>query len=242
MNRITLAAIAAAVLAMTLPAAAQTPGSGRLPATITVTGQADVDHAPDQATVSFSIVTNDDNATRATSANNSAYNTLVAKLGAAGVPAAQIKTAAFDVSFNQRPTTPNPEFAQRFGYVVTRSVAVTTPNTSAVGHVIDAGIAAGNTTVGAVNFGIKNDRGTYNQALAAAVADADAQAHALADAAHVRIVRILSIGSASSVPGPRPGPMFARMAVAAPVPTEIQPSDLTVHAAVTVRYEITGGP
>lgn len=242
MNRITFAATAAAVLAMALPAAAQTPGTERPPATITVIGQAAIDRAPDQATVSFSIVTNDDNASRATSANNSAYNTLVAKLGTAGIAAAQIRTAAYDVSFNPRPTTPNPQFAQRFGYVVTRSVDVTTPNTAGVGHVIDAGIAAGITTVGAVNFGLKNDRGIYNQALAAAVADADAQAHALADAAHVRIVRILSVGSASSLPGPRPGPQFARVAMAAPVPTEIQPSDLTVHANVTVRYEVAAGP
>jgi hypothetical protein len=238
MNRITLAATAAAVLAMAVPAAAQTSVSERPPAVITVSGQADVDHAPDQATVSFSIVTNDDNATRATSANNSAYNALVAKLGGAGVAASQIRTESYDVAFNPHPAQPNPQFAQRYGYIVTRNVSATTPNTAGVGAVIDAGISAGVTNVGAVSFGIKNNRGAYNQALAAAVADADQQAHALADAAHVRIVRILSIGAGSSQPGPRPLPQFARVALAAPVPTEIQPGALTVHASVTVRYEI----
>lgn len=241
MNRFTLAATAAAVLAMTLPAAAQTTRMERPPASISVTGQADVDHAPDQANVSFSIVTNDDNATRATSANNAAYKTLVGKLGAAGVAASQIKTESYDVSFNQRPPSPDPKFAQRYGYVVTRGVAVTTPNTAGVGALIDAGIAAGITSVGAVTFGLKNNRAVYNQALAAAVGDADAQAHALADAAHVRIVRVLSIGSASSIPIPRPLPQFARVAAAAPVPTEIPAGSLTVHAAVTVRYEIAPG-
>lgn len=239
MNRITLAATAAAVLAMAVPAAAQTSGSERLPAVITVTGQADVDHAPDQATVSFSVITNDDNATRATSANNSAYNALVAKLGAAGVGASQIRTDSYDVTFNAHPAEPNPQYAQRYGYVVSRNVSATTPNAAGVGAVIDAGISAGVTNVGAVSFGIKNNRGAYNQALAAAVADADQQAHALAGAAHVRIVRILSIGSESAQPGPRPLPQFARVAVAAPVPTEIQPGALTVHASVTVRYLIS---
>jgi hypothetical protein len=237
MNRITLAATGVAVLAMLAPAAAQTMPPART--SITVTGQADVDHAPDQATVGFSIATNDDNAAHATSANNGIYNALVAKLGGLGIAPAAIKTTSYNVSFNPRPPNPNPQFAQRYGYVVSRYVTVTTPRTDQVGALIDAGIGAGVTNVGSVNFGLRDNRGVYRQALGAAVADASAQAQALADAAHVRILRILSIGSASYAPVPRPGPVIGRMAMAAaPVPTDVQPSDLTVHAAVTVRYEI----
>jgi len=50
-------------------------------------------------------------------------------------------------------------------------------------------------------------------------------------------VLAMSAGSYAAVP--RPVPQFARAAaVAAPVPTDVQPSDLSVSAAVTVTYEI----
>ncbi len=222
---------------MLAPASAQTVGPER--STITVSGQADVDHAPDQATVGFSIVSNDDGAPRATSANNSVYNALVAKLAALGIGPAAVKTTSYNVSFNPRPPNPNPQFAQRYGFVVSRYVTATTPRTDQVGAVIDAGIGAGVTSVGSVTFGLKDNRAVYRQALSAAIADAAAQAQALADAAHVRIVRILSIGSASNAPIPFPRQQFAQMAMPAPaVPTDVQPSDLTVHATVSIRYEI----
>jgi hypothetical protein len=240
MNRITLAAALLAVLAAVAPAAAQTPAASRpIPAQLTVSGQGSVDRAPDQATVSFSIVTNDDNAARATSANNTAYNALVARLRALGIDAAAIKTTSYYLTYNQRPLQPNPQFQQRYGYVVTRGVTVTTNRTDQAGAIVDAGVAAGVSNVNGVSFGLRDTRGAYRAALAAAVADADAQAQALAAAAHVRIVRILSIG-AGSYSIPRPYPMMARIAAAAPppVPTDIQASDQTITASVSVTYEI----
>jgi uncharacterized protein len=241
MNRITIAAALLAVLAAAAPAAAQTlPAPRQIPAQITVSGQGSVDRTPDQATVSFSIVTNDDNAARATSANNTAYNALVARLRALGIDAAAIKTTSYYLNYNQRPPQPNPQFPQRYGYVVTRGVAVTTNRTDQAGAIVDAGVAAGVSNVNGVSFGLRDSRGAYRAALAAAVADADAQAQALAAAAHVRILRVVSIG-AGSFSVPRPYPVMARMAAAAPpapVPTDIQASDQTITATVSATYEI----
>jgi uncharacterized protein len=239
MRSITLAAAALALLAAAAPAAAQTAAAPRFPAQIQVSGQGSVDRAPDRVVVTFSIVTDDDNATRATSANNSAYNALVAKLRGVGIEPAAIKTTGYYVSYNPRPAQPNPQFTQRYGYVVTRSVAVTSDRTDQAGAIVDAGVAAGITTVGGIAFGLRDNRAAYRAALAAAVADAQAQADALAAAAHVRIVRVMSV-TAGPAPGvPRPLPVIGRvMAAPAPVPTDVQPSDLGVTATVTVTYEI----
>ncbi|MEA2719139.1 MAG: uncharacterized protein QOJ39_1003 [Candidatus Eremiobacteraeota bacterium] len=239
MRRITFAAAALTVLTAASPAAAQTAAAPRPPARIEVGGQGTVDRAPDRVVVSFSVVTNDDNAGRATSANNSAYNALLAKLRGVGIEPAAIKTTGYYLTYNQRPPQPNPQFPQRYGYVVTRNVAVSSDRTDQAGAIVDAGVAAGVTTVGGISFGLRDNRSAYRAALAGAVADAQAQADALAAAAHVRIVRILAMSAGSPAGLPRPFAVAGRVMTAqAAVPTDVQPSDLSVTATVTVTYEI----
>ncbi|HZW54330.1 MAG TPA: SIMPL domain-containing protein [Candidatus Elarobacter sp.] len=241
MRTATLAAAALALLTAASPAAAQTapPATVRAPSRIEVGGQGTVDRMPDRVIVSFAIVTNDDNATRATSANNATYNALVAKLRGLGIEPAAIKTTGYDLNYNPRPPQPNPQFQQRYGYVATRGVAVTSDHTDQAGAIVDAGVAAGVTSVGGISFGLRDTRAAYRAALAAAVADAESGAQAIAAAAHVRIVRLLTVSAGSYASVPRPVPQLARMAASAgTVPTDVQPSNLSVTASVTVTYEI----
>jgi uncharacterized protein len=233
----TLAATVLAVLAACSPAFAQTMPQAP---TLTVTGHGTVDRMPDQAIVSFSVVTNDDVAAKATSANNATYNALVSRLGGLGLGASAIKTTGFDVNYNPRPPQPNPQFPQRFGYLVTRNVSVTTTRTDQVGAVIDAAVAAGVTNVNGVRFGLRDNRAAYRDALTAAVGDAEQQARALADSAHARLGRIQHIAPVGPLlPGPRPIAFGRVGTAAAPVPTDVQPSDLNIQASVTVTYQIT---
>ena len=92
-------------------------------------------------------------------------------------------------------------------------------------------------TVGGIDFGLRDPRAAYRAALAAAVADADAQAQALAVAAHLRVVRLLVLSSARQASVPRPL-AAGRLMVAAAVPTDVQPSSLSVTATVTATYEV----
>jgi uncharacterized protein YggE len=189
--------------------------------------------------VSFSIVTNDDNATKATSQNNALYLALTAQLHGVGIELPAIKTTGYSLSFNQRPPVPNPSYPQRYGYVVTRSVAVTSDRTDQAGAIVDAGVAAGVTNVGGVSFGLRDTRAAYREALAAAVADAEGQARVLAAAGHVRIVRLLSLSAGSFGSPPRALQVIGAMTTrAASVPTDVQPSDLSVSATVSASYEV----
>ena len=239
MKSLTPLAAMLAVLCSVAPAAAQAPALPRPPAHLDVAGQGSVERMPDQAVVTFSIVTNDDVASRATSANNATYNALVARLRALGITTPAIRTTSYGANYNPHPAQPNPQYPQRFGYVVTRIVAVTVDHTDGAGAIVDAGVAVGVTNVGGVSFTLKDQRGAYRDALAAAVADARAQADALAVAAHVRIVRIMAMSSASFAV-PQPLPRFAQAVAVAPppVPTDVQPSNLTVTASVSISYEI----
>ncbi len=237
MRVITLAAALLTLLAGTLPAAAAAPGDPAPPA-LAVSGQGSVERAPDRVTVALGIVTNDDSAARATSANNAVYDALRAKLAALGLAGTALRTTSYNVAFNPRPPRPDTSFPQRYGYVVTREVSVADERTDRAGALIDAAVAAGASNVNGVSFGLRDERGAYRAALAAAVADAQEQARALAAAAHLRLGRILEIAPAGgAVQPPRPYAL-ARGVAAAAVPTEIQSSDLTVRASVSVTYAI----
>jgi uncharacterized protein YggE len=243
MRRLTSAAAVLAVLAAVAPARAQNAAPVRPVPRLEVTGQGTVDRTPDRVVVTLSVVTNDDNASRATSANTAAYDAVTGRLRALGLEPSAIKTTGYNVAFNPRP--PNPPavqapYAIRYGYVVTRNVSVTSDRTDQAGPIIDAAVAGGATTVGGVSFGLRDPRAAYRSALAAAVADAESQAQALAAAAHLRIVRLMTITAGSYAPVSRPV-AFARMGVAgapAALPTVVEPSDLTVPASVTVTFEV----
>lgn len=234
-----LAALAAFTIAAgtTAAAGAQTLGS-RSPM-LTVTGDASITRAPDRATVAFRIETTNEQAASATSANAAIANALTAKLAPLNVPAGAISTTGYALNYNPRPPKPDPASTQRYGFTVERTINVVVDKVDGAGAVVDAGVAAGVTSVEGITFSLRDPHAALRSAQSAALADGIAQAESLATAAKMRLVRILSIApSGGSVPQPlvRTAARFA--AVAAPVPTTIDPGNLTVRANVTVRYEI----
>lgn len=234
------------LLATGAPAAA---APAPAPVIITVTGQGTATQAPDMATLSANIVTNDDAAATATSQNNAVYQRLVSALAALGLRESAITTTYYNMNFVPRPVeeppaagAPRPSYPiynrERYGYVVTRSMSIKIAGTSRVGKVIDATVAAGATDVNGVNFSVENSRGGYALALRKAVEDARAQAYAMASAAHLTIVRVRSMSQGY----PQVSPMPMRMAASADtylakVPTSIPPGNIDVSATVTITYE-----
>ena len=244
-------AIAVLVATAVAPATAGMPPYSP-PIVITVTGQGSVSQTPDMATLSANVVSNDDAADRATSENNAVYQRLVAALAGLGVRESAITTTYYNMNFVPRPIPEEPVQSgagsprvsypvynrERYGYVVTRSLSIKIGDTSRVGKVIDAAVAAGATDVNGVTFGVEDSHGAYALALRKAVEDAQSQANAMASAAHLRIVRIKAMSQ--GYPQVFPTPM--RMAASANVynaqlPTNIQPHNVEVNATVTITYE-----
>ncbi len=207
-------------------------------ATLTVTGSGTVSRAPDRATIPVSIVTSDDNATRALSANNAAYAKITRALVSTGLAAGAVTTTGFSIQYNPRPAQPNPQYAQRYGFVVTRNLQIVTDVLDRAGPIVDAVSGAGDTTIGGVYYGFRDPRAVERDAQSAAVADAQAQADVLAGAAHQRIVRIIAVTTGGG--GVRPIPLLgARAAMAAaPLPTELAAGPQDVNASVTIVYGI----
>ncbi|GAC1541517.1 MAG: SIMPL domain-containing protein [Candidatus Velthaea sp.] len=207
------------------------------PATLTVTGQGMISRAPDRARIDASIVTNDPAATRALSDNNAHYNALLIKLTALGLSQNALKTTGLSTYFNARPAESSRADGARYGYVVTRSLQVTPATLASAGGVIDALTGAG-ATIGGIGYSLRDVRAAQREALTAAIVDAAQAAREMAAAAHVRIVRILRIGSEPALPRPYFAAGARMSAANASIPTEVPPENVDVQATVTLTYEI----
>ena len=233
-----LATLAAFAIATGTGAAANAQTLGSRTPTLTVTGEASITRAPDRATVAFRIETTNDQAAAATSANAAIANALTAKLAPLNIPDSAISTSGYGLNYNPRPPKPDPASTQRYGYTVERTIDVVVNNVDGAGAVVDAGVAAGVTSINGISFSLRDGHAAMRSAQTAALADAAVQAQALAAAAKVRLVRILAI-SPSGGSGPQPLLRASpRLAMAAAVPTTIDPGNLTVRATVSVQYEI----
>jgi uncharacterized protein YggE len=240
LRKIAAAACVVGFLHIGAPAQAQATADAAI-ATITVTGQGEITRPPDLASVAVTIVTSDDNAQHALSENNRRFAALGTKLAELGVAAGDVTSTSLQSYDNPRPAGANGNAAGQgpYGFVVTRNAAINVRAFAQTGAVIDAATAAGATQINGVSYGLRDRRSVERAALAAAVADAYAQAQSVAGAAHVRIVRVLHIDTASGSGRPV-GPLLMSMAktAEAPVPTAIAPSDLTVAATVSATYVI----
>lgn len=233
-----LIALVALIAFGTAPLAAAQPH----PATITVSANATVRHAPDIAYVAVALIATNARAADATASVNNVYNALLAKLHALGIKTADVQTQYLNLNYYPRPTpqaTPSP-YGPPFGYTVHRSVRIGVRNLANVGKVVDAAIAGGVKQIESVSFALSNDANAHNAALAKAVTVAHSSALAMAMAAHARLGRVMHIASGYEQ---RPLPMYATrmMAVAAPqaiTPTEIPSGSLTISATVTIVYQL----
>ncbi len=229
----TVLACVACLLAC-VPALAATPSS-----TLTVSGSGTISRDPDRATLSVSIVTNNDVAATATSANNRLYGALVDRMRSVGIAAGAIKTSSYDLNFVPKPPPGDNYRPPQTGFIVTRGLSITIDNLSNVGGVIDAAVAAGVTQVNGVSYSVRDERGAHAAALAAAVEDAATQAAAIAQAAHMHLGTIRRISSVQSPPVFAARAMTLAVRAPAQVPTEITPSSVEAHATVTVTYALT---
>jgi len=137
------------------------------------------------------------------------------------------------------PRSPDSRDAPRIvAYNATNTVSVRLENLSLVGPVIDAGLKAGANQLEGVQFGLRNDLPSRQQALKQAVDDARSKAMTMADALRVNLAEVLEASEGGvSIIADRVEPLTARtMAVAAETP--VSPGQIQVNATVTIRYRI----
>ncbi len=222
--------IAYAVIAAFLwPMAAFADASG----TLTVTGTATVNAAPDQATLSLGVTTTGATAAVAMGANNDAASAVIARLIAAKVAERDMQTTG--LSLNPNWVMNAAGTAQEIqGYTASSTLTVRIDALDAAGAILDAAIADGANTLNGLTFGLTDPRPLEDDARKAAVADALARAQVLAQAAGETLGPIVSITEGSG--GQQPMPMLFKAAADSAVP--LAAGEVGVSAEVTIVWQL----
>jgi uncharacterized protein len=212
-------------------AAAQTPS----PRTITVAGSGKSFLAPDIATISIGVRTEDEDPAQAMAVSNDQAQTITDALQEMGVAARDIQTTSFNIYPNQQYNESGTPISTT--YVVENTVSVTVRDLSVLGELLGASVEAGANQIYGIQFDVEDREEALSQARVAAIEDARAKAEALAEAAGVSLGELESISEVSGFPQPFfEGRGGAAETAAADVP--ISPGQLTITVDVNMVFGI----
>ncbi len=244
-----LALFAATIVAATLTAApptlAQTPPPGAPPGpmmhamtpSVTVTGHAEVEAAPDMAVIQAGAVTQAPTAAAALDANNRVAAQIRKTLAARGVAERDVQTAQFDVSPQYRYDQDGRRPPEITGYQVTHVFRVRVRDVAKLGAILDALVQGGANQMGGVSFGFADPDKLRDQARTAAVADARRQAELYARATNTRLGPVIRIHEGGGPSGPIPFQDVALRSAEAAVPVAPGEQAVGVHVTVTWRLD-----
>ncbi|MGH6666156.1 MAG: SIMPL domain-containing protein, partial [Pseudolabrys sp.] len=220
-------AIAAATLAPLSVRAAE-----KIDKLVTVTGEATVAAAPDMALIRIGVSSQAKTARAASDANAREMTVVLAAIKENGVADRDIQTTSLSV---QPQYDANKTGAARLiGFQVNNQATIKIRDIGQLPAILDRAISAGANEMSGIEFVVSEKNKLLDQARAEAIADARRKAELYANAAGMKVGRVMSIAEEGTAPPPRP---FQSMrAGAAPA---IAPGEQTLRAVVTVSYELT---
>ena len=230
-------AVAIASTSMAQPA----PGGGPPLPSIAVTGTAEVSAPPDRAMVSLGAVVEAKNALDAQKQIAQIMQRVINEVKSQGIPEEKIRTAGLSLNPVYSHPAPkalqDPEAPRIVGYRASNTVRVQVDDMERVGAVIDAGITAGANQLNSLSFDLRDDLKFRKQALQLAAQEARAKAEAIASALNLQLGEVIEVREEGGSP---PHPVERRFAAPAAAATPVQPGQVQVSAAVTVRFRLAG--
>jgi uncharacterized protein YggE len=224
-HRASIVAIALALFAA--PALAQTA----LPPAISVTGEATMSVAPDQAQVDGGVTSDAKTAREASDANNAAMGKVLLALKGAGIDEKDFQTSRLSLQQKYTPDRSGPSTV--VGYRASNRVTIKVRDVTKIAGVIDVLVAAGANEIGGINFVVSQASKLLDDIREKAITDARRKAEIYAKAAGVTLGEPLSISEeGGSMPVFR-GKMAAPMATMAPAPVAQGEETLSVTVSVT---------
>lgn len=210
-------------------------GAQQLPREIIVTGQGVADVVPDTAIVTAGVESQADTAAAALEANAGAMRDVLAALEAAEIEARDIQTSNLALTPVYRPGENGAWSAEVIGYIARNMVTVRVREVAHVGDVLDSMSEAGINRIDSISFSVAETRPHLDAARRDAVADARAKAELLAEAAGVRLGKVVNIRETQPVD--QPFPMMMR-AEAAGMGGAISEGSIELSAMVEIVFEI----
>ena len=204
--------------------------------TLSVNGEGMVEAAPDRATISIGVLTQDREASRAQATNAKTAQDVINSIVALGVERKNINTS----DYNFRPTYRQDENRRQeiYGYEVRNTVYVVLDNLDLVGKVIDAALNHGANNIDSLDFGIKNRKKLQDDALILAIRDARQRAELVARELGKSIVGVEDISINTGGVGVMRAnqKMYAMAEMAMDAATPIEAGTLTCSASVHITF------
>ncbi len=207
------------------------------PPFIEVSGRGQVTVSPDLARLHFTVETEGESANESSTSNAELMMAVLAALRGVGVEGLRIETFGYNLQPLYARSDGN-RVRRISGYRAFNNVRVTSPDTEAVGTLIDAALGGGANRIASLSFDAEDTGDARQEALTLAVANARAQAEAIASAMGVPLGAPIEVrgGAQAPVVGPQQGMMMRAEAAATP----IEAADRTVSATVTIKYRLGG--
>ena len=229
------AAAAPAALAQAAPPAADSMFRAT---TLNLAAYGETKIAPDMATITLGVMTQEKTAAGALAANARQMTAVVASLRKAGIAEKDIQTSNLNLNPQYRYVENQPP--ELVGYQASNQVTVTVHDLKKLGSAVDATVSAGANQIQGIAFGLDDPTPAENAAREAAVKALTDNAALYAKATGHSVSRLVSL-SEGSASFPRP-PMPMEMAMSAQrmkADTPVAPGELTVRIDVTGLYELT---
>jgi len=203
---------------------------------ITVIGQGHVDTVPDMATITLGVVSEGKTAAIALSENSQSLAKILVLLKQAGIEERDIQTRNLSLSprWNNRSSKSGPP--EIIGFIARNTVSVRVRDLDKLGEVLDASVKTGANSFQGLGFGLQQPASAQNQARQNAVKDAVAKARLYADAAGVKLGKVIIITESARQGG---GPVaYARMAEMDSAPVPVARGEISTTSSVTMVFEI----
>lgn len=197
---------------------------------ITVTGEATISAAPDAASIRVGVSSQGKTARAASDANARDMTVVIAAIKESGVADKDIQTTS--LSLQPQYDSNKAAAARLVGFQANNQITVKIRDIAQLPNILDRAISAGANEMSGIELVISEQAKLLDKARVEAIADAHRKAELYANAAGMKVGRVMAISEEGSVPPPRTFQM--RVGAAA-----IAPGEQTLRAIVTVSYELT---
>ena len=213
-------------------------GGGDSGRTVTVTGSAEMQAAPDRAVIEASVEATGDSAAAVRDELSTRSDSLRQALRNAGLDDDQLTTGRFAIRPQYNRGEPGAE-PEQTGYEGTHTTTIEVDDVDTTGDVIDTAIDGGADSIGRIEYTLSAStrESLREDALKAAVDTARDEADVLAARVDSQVVSVQQLNAA----GGGLSPTYERYDVAEEASvgsTELQPDDVTVSASVEATYRI----
>jgi uncharacterized protein len=202
-----------------------------------ISAEGAVNRTPDLATISAGVVTQAPTAAVAMQQNATRMATTVAALKRSGVADRDIQTASINLSPQYRyADNKAPEIT---GYQASNQVSVRFRDIKRAGSILDTLVTQGANQINGPVLSVEKSDAALDEARIVAIKAARARADLYAQAAGLRVKRILSISESQGYSPPPPYPMMMSMARAEKAAdTAIEPGEQKLSINVSVSFEL----